>query len=199
MSEPLRSIDYIDSQHLPVSIDELRVKGVEMKGPELALRPLQIEDAPFYFNLIDYDRDHLSQFSDDTASKYQTVEDVSLSITNPDNSYKLRFGIWDEDTMVGTINLEPGENGQAHIGYWIGKKHTGHRYAAKALAVLADFASTNLGYSELLAEADRDNTASRKTLAAGGFEETGELIGRVFSNNGLSENFHIFILYRKSF
>ncbi len=103
------------------------------------LQQMTIEDAAPYFALVDADRAHLSQFGDKTAYKYQTVEDVEKSVTNPDGEQH-RFGIWDNDTMVGFIKLKFNDKGDWESGSWVGSQHIGNKYAARARRLLIGYA-----------------------------------------------------------
>jgi RimJ/RimL family protein N-acetyltransferase len=155
-----------------MSLQELRDRGVEIFGDGVVMRPLRVEDATAYFSFIDFDRDHHLQFHDDTATKYPDVESVVDSIENPIDPYKLRFGIWVDNNLVGSINLAP-PNGLElpEVGYQIGKQYTGNGYAAKALAAVTDFGFSTLGYNKIEAIAAEENIASRKTLEKCGYEE----------------------------
>ena len=146
---------------------------IEIEGWEgIKLKQLFIEDAQAYFELIEYDRAHLSQFNGETAENYPDVAAVIRSITNPENPDKLRFGIWDGDQMVGSINLTPKQNQIAEIGYWIGKQHTGHAFAAKAAQSLSEHAFEGLGYDTVFAHVIVGNEASKRTLLNSGFKFT---------------------------
>lgn len=136
------------------------------------LRQLTLADAQTYFDLIDSDRPHYSQFDDVTAQKYQTVADVEESIRNPKPN-KYRFGIWDGDVMVGSNNLTIGEDGCAEIGYWVGSQYTGSKYASRALAPLMEFAFTTLGVREVFTRIVEGNIASRKTAEHAGLNYQG--------------------------
>src|SRR5437868_14428116 len=75
---------------------------------EVILRQYSPADAQEGFSLIDRNRDHLSQFGDETASKYPTLESFQESILHPKNPRRLRFGIRNkEGLLVGSINLTP--------------------------------------------------------------------------------------------
>lgn len=140
---------------------------LEIPGPDgMVLKQLVPDDAQRYFDLIEYDRGHLSQHGEMTAQKYPTVGKVRDSIENPTS--KLRLGIWAGDTMVGSINLTPQED-TAEIGYWMGKQYTGHGYAAKAVQALAVHTFATRDYNHLFAIVDRDNSASIRTLEKAGF------------------------------
>ncbi len=149
-------------------------KRTEVRAPDdvILLRQLTLEDAPTYFDLIDYDREHYSQFDDITAKKYRVVGDVEDSIINQKRN-KYRFGIWDGETMVGSNNLTVQEDGRAEIGYWVGSQYTGRGYAARALSPLVDFAFNDLGLDEVFTNIVVGNEASRKTVENAGFEFRG--------------------------
>ncbi len=146
---------------------------VSLPGDTISIRQFSLEDAQRYFDLIDYDREHYSQFDDVTASKYQAVEDVRESMLHPKPN-KYRFGIWDGDTMVGSVNLTMHEDGADEIGYWVGAQYTGHGYAARALKPLTAFGFNHLNKEELFARVFVGNEASRKTLEKVGFTPEGE-------------------------
>ena len=155
MTEPFRNID-------PIEIDG---------GPEgVLLRELTIDDAQRYADLIAYDREHFRSVGEPTADRYQSKEDVEKSFERV--SEKVRFGIWVDGVMVGSINYSPRANNTAEIGYWIGKQYTRHGSAAKATRVLIDHLFGQ-GYASVDAWARQDNTASRKTLVSAGMEEWG--------------------------
>lgn len=132
------------------------------------LRRLTFDDAPYYFGAVDANREHLSQFGDETASKYPDLNAVEESIKNPDNPNKLRYGIWDGEQFVGSINLTPDEDHEdAEIGYWIDSRYTGHGYATLATRALAKYAQTR--FDRVTADVHADNMASRRVLEKAGF------------------------------
>lgn len=165
-----------DGSPYPITQQELASRVGEIPGYGVILQPLTVENAQAYFDLVDFDRDHLSQFGDITASKYQTVEEVIRSFDENDedyNPFKLRFGVWNDGAMIGTINLMPSQDKKAEVGYWIGKEHLGRGYGAKALNSLVNFAFVGLGYEELEAEVEIDNKYSRGVLEKCGFIGSG--------------------------
>ena len=149
----------LEQDHEYLAQRELVSQNIEIPGEKTVLRPLTIEDAEEYYSLIAFDPEHLSQFGDRTAEKYQSPIDVEKSITNPEIPNKLRFGIWDKDKMVGSINLSPTKPEIAEIGYWIGKEHVGQGFASDALQTLTDFAFEVLEFKQLQAVAVSDNRA----------------------------------------
>ncbi|OGH03048.1 MAG: hypothetical protein A2798_01300 [Candidatus Levybacteria bacterium RIFCSPHIGHO2_01_FULL_37_17] len=154
---------------------------IESKDDSVVIKQLVPDDAQAYFDLVDSDRAHLSQFGDRTAEKYKTVEDVRESIVNPPNPNKIRFGIWDGKVMVGSDNLTPAENNSAELGSWVAKKYTGHRYAARARKLLIDLAFNRLGLDKVFSVIKPDNLASINSIESSGFvfegtEEDGAII-----------------------
>lgn len=135
------------------------------------LRELRLDDASAYFESVEANRMHLSQFNDKTSSKYPTLLSVERSILIPENPDKLRLGIWDTDDFVGSINLIPEED-KAEIGYWIDRRFTGCGYATIAIRALSNFAAKR--FSNIYTEVKVDNEASAKVLERAGFNKTSE-------------------------
>ncbi|HUD45037.1 MAG TPA: GNAT family N-acetyltransferase [Patescibacteria group bacterium] len=123
-------------------------------------------DAEEGFALIDKNREHLSQFGDRTAAKYQTIDDFRDSIMHPNNPQRLRFGIRRDGQLVGTINLTPDEDNskRGEIGYYLGAEFQRQGNMRAAVELLSDFAFMNLDYEELYAEVVDGNTASMSVL-----------------------------------
>ena len=141
------------------------------------LRQLTIEDAPAYFEAVDANRNHLSQFGDETAAKYPNLESVEESFLNPSNPAKLRLGIWDSNTFVGSANLTPGEDGKsAEIGYWLDDRHTGKGYATVATRALAAHARQQR-FHRVFANVTVGNEASASVLKRAGFVQTAQRAG----------------------
>lgn len=144
----------------------------------VVLRQLTVEDAPAYFAAVDANRDHLSQFGDETAAKYPDLKSVVNSIANPSNPDKIRMGIWDGDTFVGSANLTPDEDGQAtELGYWLDARHTGKGYATLATTALSKYALPR--FHRVYAEVVEGNEASSRVLMRSGFEQTAREAGRL--------------------
>lgn len=153
----------------------------------LFLRELATEaDDLAYFGAIEASREHLSQFGDETATKYPGLTAVTDARINPSNPNKLRFGIWREDTLVGSINLTPDDNNTAEIGYWLDARHTGNGYATLATKALAQYARPR--YSKVYANVIEGNEASVHVLERAGFKQTAKETGRlVFELSGIAK------------
>lgn len=136
------------------------------------LRPLTVDDAQRYFDLIDHDREHFRRVREPTADKYPTVESVrrSLEAAEQNGTGRVRLGIWSGHVMVGSINYEPIDTNTVEMGYWVGGAYTGHGYAARAVRTLIPHIFEQ-GWRWIEAWAVLDNMASRRTLRSAGFVE----------------------------
>ncbi|MBI4157767.1 GNAT family N-acetyltransferase [Candidatus Woesebacteria bacterium] len=140
----------------------------------ITLRQFSVADSKEIFGLIDRNRGHLSQFGDDTAGKYESLQDVIDSIEKPSNPNKLRFAVINkEGAYVGTINLTPENPKKAEIGYYLGQEFTGKGYMTKATKALTDHAFRALGYRELYAKVHAANSPSIKVLEKVGYRQSG--------------------------
>ena len=144
----------------------------------VSLRQLTVEDASVYFTAMASSRDHLSKFDDKTAAKYPNLQSVVNSIINPSNPGKIRMGIWDGDSFVGSANLTPAKDGQsAELGYWLDSRHTGKGYASLAAKALTKYGL--LRFHRVYAEIAEGNEASRRVLIRSGFKQTASESGRL--------------------
>ncbi len=144
----------------------------------MTLRVLEFEDAPAYFMAVDESRAHLSQYGDPTAVKYPDLLSVGKSISNPQDPSKLRMAIWDDEQLVGSINLTPRNNGSdAEIGYWLAEKAIGKGYATAATNALACYANDH--FRRVYAQTHVDNKASQHVLERAGFTLVAISMGKV--------------------
>ncbi|MDB4992457.1 MAG: sle [Parcubacteria group bacterium] len=149
---------------------------------DLVLRQLTVEDAGLMFRLIDRNRSHLSQYGENTSSKYPTIESAIFSVTHPENPDKLRFGIWLEETFVGSAGLTPPHplfSDGGSLGYWLGSEYTGQGIATAASEALLRYANVVLHWPRIFARVHTDNHKSRAVLERSGFHfecERGETI-----------------------
>ncbi|MFH1071888.1 MAG: GNAT family protein [Nanoarchaeota archaeon] len=134
----------------------------------LSLVRFRPSDAPAIFSLIDRNREHLSQFGDTTLRKYPAESNVLESIVNPIRPNRHRFGIWDGNTLVGSVNIEFIE-GLAEVGYYLGQEFQGKKYMTKAVKRIVQYGFEQLGLDEIIAETANLNMPSRAVLFAAGF------------------------------
>lgn len=157
---------------------------LEILSPDgrLVLRQYVASDAEEAFALISSNKEHLSQFGDETYSKYPTLETFAKSITHPKNLERLRFGIRNKDgVLVGSINLTPDDDNRerGEIGYYLGAAFQKKGYARQAVMLLTEYAFNRLGYRELYGKVVEENELSGKVLAGAGYRETKRREGKI--------------------
>jgi RimJ/RimL family protein N-acetyltransferase len=163
-------------------METIKTEPIEIlvRSTGIRLKQFTASDSQAVFELIDKNRDHLSQFGDTTAEKYKSVESVEKSISNPKNPDRLRFGIWNEkQEFVGSVNLTPDEKNKqrGEIGYYLSPKHTGKGHMLNAVLTLVTYAFTKGEYEELYGKVHKDNIGSQKVLLKSGFIESGSIDG----------------------
>src|SRR5579884_1581863 len=106
---------------------------IPTEQPDVLLRTLAFKsDDIAYYEAIEEDREHLNQFHNAVADKYQTLEDVTNARLQTVG--KIRLGIWDHDWFTGSINATPDKwKSEVEIGYWLRASATGKGYATFAV------------------------------------------------------------------
>lgn len=181
-------------KNLKLSLHLLRIYfpiKINKVNSRIFLKQLVVSDSIDIFRLIDRDRNHLSQFGDDTSQKYLTFEDVVNSIAHPKNPNRLRFAMKDrEGVFMGVVNLTPdsGDPHRGEIGYYIGSEFQGKGFTSESVVLLCDFAFTQLGYNTIDAVVHPENKASQRVLEKVGFKKSGKRDKRI-----------LFVLTRNNF
>lgn len=144
---------------------------------QLFLAPYTLEDAQDIFGLIDRNREHLSQFDDDTARKYPTLDSVIASISNPVNFGRHRLGIRESSgVLVGAINLTRTVRSRrtAEIGYYVGSEFGGRGIGTNAVQTLSAYSFAHLGFSSLYGDVVEQNLISQRVLQKAGYKKTNQ-------------------------
>ena len=140
----------------------------------VSLRGLTVTDSEALFDLIDHNREHLSQNEDVTASHYPNLESVR-DRTDNQKPEEHRFGIWDGTTLVGFIKLTEQTDDPVEIGYWLGSEYQGHGYMAMSVEAMTDYAVHQLGYASVIAKVNKQNSASLKVLTGANYAVMGNV------------------------
>lgn len=154
---------------------------LETSRPSVTLRELATEaDDVAYFAAVQADPNHLRQFGDTTADKYQTLAEVTAARLNAGD--KVRMGIWDEGTFVGTVNLRPDSKGGAELGYWTHPDYVGRGYATLGAQALAAYGAEH--FETVYAKVVEGNDASTHVLESAGFIESSHDDGEILFTLG---------------
>lgn len=162
-----RDVDTVD---LNMSTAEPLIIPTEREGVTLRQLWTDADDAA-YNEAYNASRADIAVFDPDSDDKHRTIEQTRDARLNTGN--KLRMGIWDGDTFVGSVNATPDDHG-VEIGYWTDSRRTGHGYATLAARALGRHMLPR--YANVHAEVVEGNDASARVLEKAGF---GRAIGRV--------------------
>jgi RimJ/RimL family protein N-acetyltransferase len=103
------------------------------------------------------------QFLAIAATEAAAGQGLALAVAGPD------------DRLIGTVGLMDVRDGQGEIGYWIAAAARGRGAAARATALLRDWAHAELGLHTIEVLPHRDNAPSRRAAERAGFADTGEI------------------------
>jgi RimJ/RimL family protein N-acetyltransferase len=112
-----------------------------------------------------YTREDARQFIAVAATEARAGEGVALAVADAG------------DRLVGTIGLMGIDRsaGRAEIGYWLAREARGRGAATRAVRLVAEWATLELGLSHLEILAQPANETSIRVAERAGFTATGEL------------------------
>jgi RimJ/RimL family protein N-acetyltransferase len=136
------------------------------RDPNIELRPLSVNDAEAYFRFMDENRAFFANFNNTPADKYPDVESVRVALSDP---VKLRWGLYQDGELVGTINLKPWKTEErvGEIGYLVAENKSGQGIATKAVRDVIELNKDR--YESFIATVDPLNEASVRVLQKAGF------------------------------
>lgn len=131
------------------------------RDPNIELRPLSPDNAEAYFKLMDDNRAFFANFDNTPADKYPDVESVRAALADPT---KLRWGMYQNDELVGTINLKPwkGDEHIGEVGYLVAESKNGQGIATQAVGEVVQLNKDR--YESFIATADPRNEGSIRVL-----------------------------------
>lgn len=92
-------------------------------------------------------------------------------------SGEVLYGIACGVELIGICGYTPRSNGDAEIGYWIGKPYWGRGFATEAAAALMSHGFTRGGVKRFTCSHFSDNPLSARVVAKLGFRATGRNTG----------------------
>jgi len=134
---------------------------IATERPGLIVRELWTpEDDVAYQRSYERSRPEIEASDPGAPSKYHVIEEVEAARQNAGD--RLRLGIWDGGTFVGSVNTEPDGEG-VEVGYWVDS-----RFAGRGIATAAVRAVVNK-YPIAHAQVVEGNAASERVLDKVGF------------------------------
>ena len=87
---------------------------------------------------------------------------------------ELTFSIFENDSLVGGIELTSHEDNCYELGFWLGRQHWGQGFATEACKGLLRYAREELALKNIVSSYMKGNDASANVLRKLGFKKTGE-------------------------
>ena len=154
-------------------------QGVEILVTErLLIRPLTPVQLQKYTELNDILENELGLNSSGrtiSAALKEALEQVIIPhVASSDNYlYSTLWTMIDKDIMLMVGDLcfkgSPKDNGEIEIGYGTYDGFQGRGYMTEAISAMAGWAFRQSGVRAIVAETERDNVSSHKTLSKNGF------------------------------
>lgn len=124
----------------------------------VAIRPLEMRDAPAVYRAVDESRVEISRWMDwcrPTYSVHDAMEWIGSCLRGSEEGASFQFGIFDGRRFLGSCGLShiDARGGVANLGYWVRTRATGRGVAPEAARRVVDwaFAETALERIEILA------------------------------------------------
>lgn len=137
-------------------------------NPSLCLRELTDQHATEYFALVQANAEHLTARGDYRDEVAATLDDVTTGLGEP-TDLPVRFGVFDDDVLVGRVDLVPVDPPRFGLGYWLAAHATGRGYATCSVAALLAYAADVLDATDVYAGVTHGNTPSEAVLERLGF------------------------------
>lgn len=173
----------------------------ELRGPQVIVRPYQLEDADKVFAAIEESREHIWPWLP-WGDQHQTIEDTRDFILRTQAHWLLR-----DDMTVGFFEASSGRylGGSGlhphnwdvpafEIGYWVRASAEGHGYVGETVRLLSDFAFVSLGAQRVMIRCDARNTRSAAVAERLGFVREGRLRNEARSADGEPRDTLVFSL-----
>ena len=156
--------------------------------PTITLRNAKKSDLP-HLTAMWFDAENGRYLSDPT---FEYVDDKFRAAldnieTNP-NGYYLTAVLTDTEQIIGSCFIFPEDKERFEIAYCIHKAHWRKGYATGILSLAAAWAKSN-AFTEITAEAAKENLASHALLTKNGFTVTGESKFQKYNMNVTYESY----------
>ncbi|MFB9428370.1 GNAT family N-acetyltransferase [Streptoalloteichus tenebrarius] len=135
--------------------------------PGLELRSLRPEDGAAYARLMWDNAAHLTRHGDYVDMVAASAEDHAATFSAGDPL--LNFGVYEDDRLVGRVELVVGEPPKYGLGYLLAEHACGRGLATTALRALVRHARSRLSATDLFAGVTRGNHPSVAVLRRLGF------------------------------
>lgn len=148
--------------------------SISQPGESVQLHTRTLEHVPALHQAIMDNPAHFTDAGELTAIKYANIEDMINEVDHPDpDVHHLTIAV--DAVPVGSLSYTTNpEFNYAYVGWWVGYRHRGNRFAGRALLLLAGYAFENTQVPSLHARIRPTNTPSIRTVKAVGFDRLGK-------------------------
>lgn len=145
---------------------------------DLRLVQLTTEQADGLFELIDNDREYLSQWlpwPEHTKTVGDSRAFIESTIKKREVGEEYGYGIEYLQRIIGHASLMHLSGGnRPEIGYWIASDFSGRGITTRVALALAKLGRDSLGLNEIIIRAEPENVGSNKVAESTGFELIGQ-------------------------
>lgn len=143
----------------------------------IKLKSLSIDDRSALYSFECENRSYFERFVPSRGDIYYEPQGFSHALdrllTEQIEGTGRYYLIWQNDTIVGRMNVHSIRDGVGEVGYRIGEEYSGRGYATSALRQLLAFHLPE--YVELIAETITDHYASQRVLMRAGFTRNNQV------------------------
>ena len=163
------SVNETPGAYAPVMADHFNTPARLGTGiPGLEVREHAPADASVYYELVQANREHLTQHGDYRQLVAGSREETERRFAAP-GSGSLRCGIWKDERLIGHVTLVHGEPPRWGVGFWLAEDATRRGYMTASLAALLEHARRALEATEVLGGVTHGNHRSSAVLIRLGF------------------------------
>lgn len=171
-----------------------------LKSGNVQLRKLNDNDADTITNLINNQK-ILSNLRDVVPFPYHLKDAIGFIRLSKISKSLFTFAITINNDLIGVIGLTLQDDIYKHsaeIGYWIGEPYWSQGIGTKAVALLSEYAFSELEIMRLYAGVFEHNEASMRVLEKCGYQKEGISRGGIIKNNQILDE-HRYALLKSDY
>ena len=144
-----------------------RIERLQTENPAVELRSLTPDDSKSLFDLIQSNRDHLTQRGDYYDLVNAPIGSIRSQLSVPENI--AQFGVLVSGELAGCVSLIKYQPSVLGLGYWISAAHAGHGIMTVSISSIVSYALER-GATEIWAGITPSNEPSIALVKRLGFE-----------------------------
>ena len=150
-----------------------RLRGVELRDEDLALRPWTEDDVPAL--VVACNDVEITRWITRIPTPYTEADALAFIrgevSTGPEHSFAITL----DGTVVGSIGMSVNTNRTGHIGYWCARDSRGRGLTPRALRLICRFGFEELDLGRLELITEPENHPSQRVAEKAGFRREGVL------------------------